>query len=185
MALDKVVASIREEGQQAANSRLDEARKEAAAILADAERQAGSLKAKRQAETASAAESLKLREIAAAELEAKKVRLNAQKEVLAKVREAVLDRIQKLPAERRLDHIRNLAAASSIKGGRLLVAERDADAARKAGLDVAGTVKAAGGVVVVSSDGATREDLTYETLIDDVWSKSLNSVAEALFGKSK
>lgn len=185
MALEKVVENIREEGRKAAAAKVDAARREAAEILADAEKQAASIREKRSRELALAAEQIQRRELAAAELEAKKIRLNAEKEMLAKTREAILDRLSKLPVDQRVNHLKALAQRSTIAGGRVLVAERDADAARKAGLDVAGTVKALGGVVVLSPDGATREDLTYETLVEDVWTSSLNVVAETLLGKAK
>ncbi len=185
MPLEKVVENIRAEGRRQADARLAEARAEARAILADAENQATSIRDRRSAELAVASEALKRREIAAAELEAKKARLNAEKEVLAKVRESVLDRLGKLPAEKRALHVQALVKRASIQGGRLLVAERDADAARKAGLAVAGTAAMLGGGVVVSADGSTREDLTYESLLDEVWGASLHDVADTLFGKAR
>lgn len=185
MALEKVVQSIRDEGRKAADARLDEAKREAAAILGDAEKQAAAIKARREQELVRAVESLKLREVAAAELEGKKLRLNAQKDALSEVRKAVLGRLAELPTEKRVEHVRSLAANSSVQNGNLLVASRDLEAAKKAGLNVVGTVDSLGGVVVVSQDGATREDLTYETLVGEVWTTSLNDVAEALFGKSK
>lgn len=184
MTLDKVVTSIREEGRRTAEARLAEARKEADAILEDARREAAAVKEKRAKELAQARESLKLREVAAAELEARKVRLNAEKDVLAKLRREVLDRLGKLPQDRRVAHVKALAQRSNIEGGRVLVAEQDADAARKAGVPVAGTVKALGGVVVVAPDESTREDLTYETILDEAWGSSLNEVARVLFGKA-
>lgn len=185
MALEKVVENIREEGRRQAEARLAEARKEAAAILADAEKQAASVRERRLADLKSAQDALQRREVAAAELEAKKARLNAEKEVLARVREAVLDRLGKLPGDKRIQHIQSLVRTSSISGGKVLVAERDADAARKAGLAVAGTAPVIGGVIIVSADGSTSEDLTYETLLDEVWGRSLHDVAGTLFGKAK
>lgn len=183
MTLDKVVQSIREEGRRAADARLTEARKEADAILEDARKQAAALKEKRARELTAAKEALALRDVAAAELEARKVRLNAEKEVLAKAREAVLERLSKLPDDVRIQHVQSLAQSSTIQGGHVLVAERDVAGAKQAGLNVEGTVNALGGVVVVSPDGATREDLTYESLVDEVWASSLNEVASTLFGK--
>jgi V/A-type H+/Na+-transporting ATPase subunit E len=185
MALDKVVESIRAEGRRAADARLQEARKEADAIRADAEKQAAAIKAKREKDLAGAVEGLKLREVAAAELEAKKLRLNAEKDVLATVRETVLHQLAELPADKRVAHSRTLVERANMPEGQVYVSENDADAAKKAGLDVAGTVPAMGGVVVVSPDGSTREDFTYETLMNEVWMVSLNEVAQDLFGKRR
>ncbi|MHB8604195.1 MAG: V-type ATP synthase subunit E family protein [Thermoplasmatota archaeon] len=183
MTLDNVVVKIREEGTKAAASVKAQAQKDADALAADAERRAAAVKAKRAAELVQAIESLKRREVASAELDAKKVRLNAQKDVLAKVREEVFARLAKLDTAKRVQHIQALAKASTIPNGKLLVAQRDFEAAKKAGLDVAGVTEALGGVVVVAPDETTREDLRYETIFDDVWRENLKDVAETLFGK--
>ncbi|HVL48690.1 MAG TPA: V-type ATP synthase subunit E family protein [Candidatus Thermoplasmatota archaeon] len=180
MALEKVVENVLAQGRAAAKKEIDAARAEADAIVQSAEREAAAIRARREAEAKTAAESLRKRDLASAELEGKKVRLNAQKDVLAEARKAVLERLAKLPAERRAQHIQTLLKRA-MPNGLVYVAAQDKAAAEKLGVKVAGTIDALGGVVVVSPDGATREDFTYEALLDDVWNASLHEVAGLLF----
>jgi len=183
MGLERVTEQILARSRQAAEAEVAKARKDAAEILADARKQADAIKAKRAEETARAVESLRRREAAAGELEIKKLRLNAQKEVLARLRDAARERLASLPADKRAQYLKTLSQSASLPGARFEVAAKDAEAARKAGILVAGTVDALGGLVAVSTDGALREDLTYDNLFEEVWTTSLPQVAETLFGK--
>lgn len=180
MALEKVVENVLAQGRASAKAETDAARAEADAIVRAAETEGAAVRARRDGEAKQAAESLRKRELASAELESKKVRLTAQKEVLFDARRAVLERLAKLPAERRAEHIRALLKGA-MPGGLVYVAAQDKAAAEKAGVKVAGTIETLGGVVVVSPDGRTREDFTYEAMLDDVWNASLHEVADHLF----
>lgn len=181
MGLEKVVDSIRTSGRKDADRIVQDARREAQAVLDAASERARDLVEKRRAEGVVAAESLRRREIAAAHLEAKKLRLDAEREVLARLRADVESRIAKLPADDRKAHLRALAVKAAIPNGRVLVAKQDADAARAAGLAVSSTFDGLGGVIVESADGTTREDLRYENILDDVWRASLHEVAGVIF----
>jgi V/A-type H+-transporting ATPase subunit E len=181
MALEKVVENIRAQGRAAAQAEIDAARREADEILKSAQAEASQIASRRQAEAQTAAEALRRRDLASAELEAKKGRLNAQKEVLSEVRRAVLEKLSKLPPERRAQHIQALLKRTGIQGGLVYGTAQDRVHAEKLGIRFAGTIEGLGGVVVVSPDGKMREDFTYEALLDEVWTTSLSQVAEILF----
>jgi vacuolar-type H+-ATPase subunit E/Vma4 len=180
MGLDKVVDNIRGEGRSQATTIVDAATKEAEAILADAKRQAAELTSRRQTEGSAAADALLKREVASADLEARRLRLTAERELVAAIRADVEKRLAALPVDKREAHLKQLVAKANVSGGKVWVAKQDEASARKLGLAVTGTFEGLGGVVVESPDGATRENLRYETLLDEIWQGSLPQVASKL-----
>lgn len=180
MGLDKVVDNIRSEGRSQATSIVDAAKKEADAILADAKRQAAEVTARRQTEATAAADAHLKREVASADLEARRLKLSAERELVSSIRTEVEKRLAALPTSQRENHLRALVAKAAVEEGRVWVAKQDEASARKLGLQVAGTFEGLGGVIVEAPDGSTRENLRYETLLDEIWQESLPQVASKL-----
>lgn len=180
MGLDKVVENIRSEGRSQATSIVGTAQKEADAILADAKRQAAEIMARRQQEASAAADGHVKREVAHADLESRRLRLIAERELMTSIRAEVEKRLAALPAASRESHLKTLAARANVPGGKVWVAKQDESAAHKVGLNVTGTFEGLGGLVVESPDGTTRENLRYETLLDEIWQASLPQVAAKL-----
>lgn len=180
MGLDKVVDNIRAEGRAQAQATLSAAKKEADAILADAKRQADEIRARRTQDATVNAEAYLKREVAGAELESRRLRLTAERELMTAIRAEVEKRLGALPADKREAHIKALVARAGVPNGRVWVAAQDEATARKLGLNLAGTFQGLGGVVVESLDGTTRENLRYETLLEEIWSSSLPQVASKL-----
>lgn len=180
MGLDKVVDNIRAEGRNQANEKIAAAKKEADAILADARRQADEIRNRRTAEATSNAEAHLKREVANAELEARRLRLTAERELMTAIRGEVEARLAQLPEKAREAHIQTLVAKANVPDGRVFVAKQDEKLAQKLGLTVAGTFEGLGGVVVEAPDGSTRENLRYETLLEEIWADSLPEVASKL-----
>lgn len=180
MGLDKVIATIRAEGKAEADALVAQAKKEAVAILADAKRQAEEHRASRSTAAKAAAEALLRREVANAELEARRLRLTAERELMTTIRADVEKRLAALPAKTREAHLETLVQTANVEGGRVFVSEQDVPAAKRLGLEVAGTFQGLGGVVVEAPDGSTRENLRYETLLDEIWAGSLPEVAGKL-----
>lgn len=180
MGLDKVVENIRSEGRTQASGIVAAAQKEADAILADAKRQASELMARRQQEASAAADGHVKREVAHADLESRRLRLMAERELMTSIRAEVEKRLAALPPASRESHLKALAARVNIQGGKVWVAKQDESAARKLGLNVTGTFDGLGGLIIESPDGTTRENLRYETLLDEIWQSSLPQVASKL-----
>ncbi len=184
MGLERVVDNIVAKGKADAEATLSKSRKEASEIVKAAEEEAATVKARRAKELADAIDALRRRELAAAELDAKKLRLNAERELLASVRAAVEDAIAKLPEAERKKHLQALVAAANVPNGRVFVQKGDKKTAEGLGLDVAGTFDGIGGVIVQSADGLTTENLRYENLVDDAWKEEIGEVAKRLLGSS-
>ncbi|HVM45613.1 MAG TPA: V-type ATP synthase subunit E family protein [Candidatus Thermoplasmatota archaeon] len=180
MGLDKVVDNIRREGRGQATQIVEAAKKEADAIIADAKRQAAEITARRQSEASASADAYLKREVASADLEARRLRLAAERELVNAIRSDVEKRLSALPSDKREAHLKLLVARANVPNGRVWVAKQDEPLARKLGFALAGTFEGLGGVVVESADGSTRENLRYETLLDEIWQASLPQVATKL-----
>lgn len=181
MGLEQVVSDIRAKAQAEARTTVEAARKEAASLTDAARAKAAVERESRVTEAREAAKQLRKRELAAAGLEAKKLQLAAQKDILEKVRAATRERIAKASPVERKRWLQALSSKTTTSGGKVWVAEPDAAVATELKLKVAGTIAGVGGLMVESVDGSTREDLTYESLLEDAWKEALNEVARNLF----
>lgn len=180
MALENVVDSIRAQARKEADEALAQARRRAADVALRADAEAHALRERKARELRDAGGLLRKREIAAAELEARRMRLSAERALLLELRKGVETRLASLPPETRARHLRALSQRAPV--GRLLVGARDRELASRLGRDL-GTVEALGGVVVEAADGSSREDLRYETILDDVWQEHLREIAGILLEK--
>lgn len=181
MGLEHVKDGILAEGRAAAEREVAQARAEAQAMLARAEQQAQETRAQGQQHLQASVQALKRRELALAELDAKKLRLHAEKELLARVRGAALERLAKLPAQQDQEYVQALLKRAAMEQGRVYAKPQHAELVRKLGFTFAGPLEGVGGVIVESPDGTTREDLRYENLLDEAWRDSLGDVAKHLF----
>ncbi len=180
MGLDKVVDNIRAEGKAQADQVVAAAKNEADAVLADARRKADEIRTRRQTEASAEAQAHLKREVANADLEARRLRLTAERELMTAIRDEVEKRLAGLPEKTREAHISRLVAKANVPGGHVYVASQDEKLAKKLGLTVAGTFEGLGGVIVEAVDGSTRENLRYETLLEEIWTDSLGEVASKL-----
>jgi V/A-type H+-transporting ATPase subunit E len=182
MGLGHVKDGILAEARSQSDQELARAREEAKAIRARAEQRAQELRGARQHETQAAAQALRRRELALAELEAKKLRLQAEKELLGQVRTTALQRLAGLPAGTNEQYLSALVKRAAIQDPKVHARPQDQPLVERMGLKYAGPVEAVGGVVVESADGLTREDLRYEDILEDAWRDALGDVAQRLFG---
>jgi V/A-type H+-transporting ATPase subunit E len=181
MGLDQVIEEVLAEGEREADAIVEEAREEADAIVQDAKERAEEEREERLAEAEQEADAERRRIEASAELEAKKKRLDAEADVLASVRSRVESRLTDLPQEEREPLVRTLiedAGADEFGGdARAWAPKRDRDIVEDYGFTYEGEIDALGGVVIESPDGRIREDLTFDTLLDEVWRDRMHEVA--------
>jgi len=183
MGLETVLERIRDTGKSEASSIVGEARQERERILAEARTEAAKHLARREAEAAEQAKRRRVQDLARAELDAKKIVLAAQEEVLGTVREGVKVR---LASSSTPEALRRLLAkyASEWKTGRVYANAKDAAAVRSmAGGNFAGTLDCIGGIVIESDDGTRRLDLTYDSALADLWDDVVREVAQTLWPK--
>jgi len=183
MGLEAVLERIRDTGQSEAAAIVGEARLERERILAEVRAEAEKHLARREAEAREQAERRRVQDLARAELDAKKIVLAAQEEVLRTVRERVKAR---LAASSNPEALRKLLTknASEWKAGRVYANAKDAAAIRSAvGGNFADTIDCIGGIVIESADGTRRLDLTYDSILADLWNDVVREVAQTLWPK--
>lgn len=172
MALEQVIGDVRRDGEDRASQVLANARKEAEAILAAAREKAKAYEAERLNAATREAQSRQGQAVSRAESEARKTVLTAEAELRSQLRAAVLAALHELPEKSRQAHLKALVkrAQSIVPEGRSWGAAKDAKllGAHKE-YKHAGDAPIAGGLVVESTSGDARVDLSYETLLDEAW----------------
>lgn len=182
MSLEEVIEEIRQQGRQESEEILESAQQERERMLAEVRSKAEESRAERLrlAEERGARE--EVREIARAELEARKALLQAQKEVLDEVREAAASRLRDLEGNDRLLEGLVEHSREDLEGG--LVRCNPADEAvlkRLTGRPVRGDLEVLGGFVIETEAGDRRIDLTYDTFLDGLWEQAIRDVADILW----
>jgi V/A-type H+/Na+-transporting ATPase subunit E len=174
MGLEQVIAEVRRDGEARAKAVIDEANAEAERILA--------IRKERQAQADRDATHARAQILSGAEFAARKTVLQEENTLRAALRENLLAHFAGLPAKTREKHLTALLrqAKNTVPAGKVWGAEKDKAALQKTGYTFAGAAPIAGGIIVESEDGSIRLDLSYETLLADMWRDVLRSEA-ALF----
>ncbi len=183
MSLDQVIGEVRRDGEARAQHILQEARREAAAILAQARTEAKAHEGARLAAADKEATAVLAQAHSRAESEARKVVLGTEAQLREQMKQAVLRGLHDLPAKARDKHIQALIkrAQGIIPTGTVWGSSADtATLAAQKSYKHAGSLAIAGGIVVEAENGRTRLDLTYETILDESWRDILKAEA-ALF----
>lgn len=191
MALDAVVGEIRDKGKNEAAAIIKEAKAEADRILAEAGEKAVAIKTTAEEEANRQSAQIITRETAAANLAVKREVLNAQKDLLDKVRNSTVEAIDALPEDFHKKAVRELCkiAAKELGEGVFYCNARDKAAAESAiaelktlsGFTLAGTKEISGGVIAESKDGQLQLDFSYGSCLGEVWENGLKDASEALF----
>ncbi len=181
MGLETVLERIRDTGTAEASTIVAEARQERERLLAETRAEGGKTRALREQEAQEQAKRLRVQELARAELDAKKIVLAAQEAVLNEVRERAKGRLAAMSGA---DPLRKTLAkhAADWRTGRVYCSARDAETVRSVvGASFGGTIPSLGGVVIETADGTSRLDLTYDSILADLWGDVVREVAGTLW----
>jgi len=185
MALDKVVDEILERARRDADQLLQSAEKEKDSILQSADAKIESAKKEKDRQTEEALKRLRQQEISSAELDAKRVVLNAKKEVLDQVFEGVLKELGSMsePDKVRLYNKMLANAVAVIPQPRVYCPKGEGRLTAKiAGVGSVQEVDMDPGLILESVDGMFRLDYRFKTMLGAVWEKELKNVSNILFG---
>lgn len=185
MSLDKVVDEILSRGRREAEAIVESADAERKRMLSEEREEGETLLEEKERQAEAQAERERQREVARAELEAKRIGLQAQREVLDEVLQRAKERLVDAGSRERLTRALVEAHRDEIADGVVLC--RPGDVALLQRLvkgEVRGELGGIGGFVVESHDGSRRLDLTFDTLLDDLWEDVVRDVA-ALFWKEE
>ncbi|RQG91839.1 V-type ATP synthase subunit E [Natrarchaeobius chitinivorans] len=193
MSLDTVVEDIRDEARARAEDIRAEGETRAEEIVSAAEEDADDIEESAEREVEREIEQLREQRLSSAKLEAKQQRLEARRDVLGDVREAVEDELATLEGDDREDLTRELLDAASVEfeaGDDVSVYGRDEDAdllesilsdGEYADYEYAGSYDCLGGVVVESEGSRVRVNNTFDSVLEDVWEENLREISNRLF----
>jgi len=185
MALDKVVGDITESARKDADQIVQAAEKERESVLAQAKKRADDAQKVRQKQLEEALKRLRQQELSSAELEAKRLLLNARKEMLDIVFQDTLLKLSKLSdADKTRLYARILSKAIKvIPNPKVYCPVGESKLlAGIAGLQSVQEIEMDAGLVLESGDGMVRLDYRFKTLLDGIWERELKNVSNALFG---
>ncbi len=181
MSLERMIEEIRQQGQQESEEILDAARQERERMLSEVQTKGKELRSERLRQAEDQGTREEVREIARAELEARKALLQAQKEVLDEVRDAAAGRLRDLDSNDRFLESLVDQSREDLDG---LVRSNPRDVKtlqRLTGLPVQGDLDVIGGFVIEAEAGDRRIDLTYDTFLDGLWEQAVRDVADTLW----
>ncbi|MEF8882442.1 MAG: V-type ATP synthase subunit E [Halapricum sp.] len=200
MSLDSVIEDIRDEARARAEEIRSEAEEEAEEIIAEAEEEAEAIREEREREVERQIEQEREQRLSSANLEAKQMQLATRREILQQVREDVEEAILNLDEDTHEELTRELLDAAaeefdeeedvSVYGR----AEEEIASTRVGtrsllktilddydGFSYAGEYDCLGGVVVESEESRIRLNLTFDSILEDVWQDNLRDISERLF----
>lgn len=191
MSLETVVEDIREKAQTEAQSIREEGEEKADEIIAEAEREAEEIREDAKTRAERKIEQEREQKLSSAKLQAKQQRLEAQRDVLDDVYDAVEEEIASLEGEERRELTETLLAVSANEfdeGSDVSVFGREADAellqdlvADRDGFSHEGSVSCIGGVVLESDSSRVRVDNTFDSILEEVWEDNLREISSQLF----
>ncbi len=192
MGLEELEADIRKRIESEVSLILAEAETEAEQIISKGKAQVSELRKARAEEIEKLSKEYRNREIAQAQLNSRKLKLDMKKEALESLFAKIEERLHELGT-----HDRKEIISALISKGRKELPEakffysnkedkKEATAiCKKEGLSFAGTIDCKGGIIIESKNKEVRLDYTYEALLAGFKKEAINDIATGLFGGSK
>lgn len=185
MALDEVISNVTESAQAKARELSSEADKEKAAILRQADDKIAAKRLAQQKELEAALKRLKQQEISSAELEAKRIVLNAKKDVMDRSFQEALSSLLNMDEGNRGRMYRKI-----LEGGKTVIHSPKVYCPRGesklisgvAGLGKVEETDMEAGLVLEDASGNVRLDYRFRVILESVWDKELKNVSNILFG---
>jgi len=185
MALDTVVENIMEGAQAKARELIQEAEKEKATILQHANDKVSAKKLAQQKEMEISLKRLKQQEISSAELEAKRIVLNAKKEVLDRSFQVSLESLLSMDSSNRGRMYRKMLEGSkgALKQPKVYCPRGESSLiSGVAGLGAVEETDMEPGLILEDVSGNIRMDYRFRVILESVWDKELKNVSNILFG---
>jgi V/A-type H+-transporting ATPase subunit E len=182
MGLEKVIEKIQEEGKEKITSIIQDAEKQAADMLQTKQQMLEELSVKKKQETEKQIESLKVQEESGVEIEAKKIRLTTEKDILDMTYQECLGALASLQHEKIISSLLERIREELPEAAFIYSNKRDASLVRSLStLSYGGSIECLGGIVVENTDKTMKLDYRYEMIAETVWDRSLKEIAEKLF----
>jgi V/A-type H+-transporting ATPase subunit E len=185
MALDNVVGQILESGQREADHHIQEAEEEKTSILKQADEQIIAKKKVEDKELEQTLVRMRQQEVSSAELEAKRLTLNAKKQVLDLTFQNTLNDVNGLPPTDKGRIYKKILTkgVTIIPNPKVYCPKGDAALlAGVTGIKSLQEVDMEPGLVLESDDASVSLDYKFRTILAGVWEKELKNVSTILFG---
>jgi V/A-type H+/Na+-transporting ATPase subunit E len=184
MGLDIVVKDI-QNGAQAEVSRIKaEADAKVAEILNEARDGSKKMLGDSLAQTEEDLKNLHQQVISSANLDVKRVKLNKRKDLLDQVYDKTYESIKSMPASKAEKLLSVLISKHEADGVRIYSSKNSEPIVRKlSSLSYAGNVdNIIGGIILENEDGTVRIDYTYDSILKNVYERSLKQLSDILYG---
>ena len=182
MGLEKVIEKIQNEGKEKITSILQDAEKQVAQILQVKQRTLEEIALQKKKELEKQIQALKTQEESSVEIEIKKIKLNAQKEVLDQTYQDCLHALSALPHEKMISFLLKKVEKELPEAASIYSNKRDEPVVRsQTKITYSGQIEVLGGIIVENKEKTLKVDLRYETIAALVWDHSLKEIAEQLF----
>ena len=180
MGLETVKEEILNIAKEQSNSLIAEARKEAGRLMKEAERKIEEIREKSDAETKKMIDAIKRQELASAEIENKKMILEAKKQLIDNVFNEARKKLDSMDDKKREASIKKLLekAKNDIQVSNVWCNKKDAKFLK--GLDVE-NVDIISGVMAENKEKTIRVDYSFDTILESIKESELQNINKLLF----
>ena len=180
MGLEAVKEEVIRNAKNQEQSLIAEARSESGKIAKGTEKKIEQLKEESSIETKKMVDVMKKQELASAELENKKMLLEAKKEIIEKVFIEVLKRLDDLDFKKRETYMNNLLekAKNDIEVANIYCNKKDIKLLKDFKAEAIGIV---GGLIAENKDKTIRVDYSFNTMLQSIKENELQSINKILF----
>ncbi len=183
MGLDAIVEEIKAKGKAEANKINQETSLEVSKIIADARASAARTRAAKEEAVKKEIDRLKQQELSSANLEVKKAKLNARKEILDAVYQDAREMISNLPSDKNQHILKSIIEKNESGNSKIYSRSKDrANVTQMTKLEFSGEIESIGGVVMENADGSVVLDFKYDMILKNVSEQTLKQVSDILFG---
>ncbi|AAM07503.1 TPA: V-type ATP synthase subunit E [Methanosarcina acetivorans] len=183
MGLEIVIKDI-QEGARAEVSRINtEADAKASEITNEAKEVQKKMLGDSLAKVEEDLQKLHQQVISSANLEVKRITLNKRKELLDNVYSQTVESIKSMPASKNEKLLKHIIDKYEASGDKIYSSKASEETVRKlSSLTYAGNIDCIGGVVLENEDGTVRLDYTYDSILKNVYERSLKQISDILYG---
>ena len=181
MGLETVREEILNSAKEKSNSMIAEARREANRITREAEKKSEEMKEKNESDTKKILDTIKRQELASAELENKKMILDAKKQIIESVFIESRKKLETLDDKKKEAYMKKLLdkTKNEIEVEYVYCSKKDSKFLKGFNIESAEVI---GGLMAENKEKTVRVDYSFGTLLDSVKDSELQNINKVLFG---
>lgn len=183
MPLEPVIEEIIRKGQQKVTEIRRSGEEEAEKIIIQAKDEAKEILKNARENAEKEAERLRRQEISGINLEMKKEELARKREVVEKVYQKLVEKLNNLDDAERETLLKSLLKNYEGKDYVVYSSKRDEEIVKKiTEMEYGGNIDCIGGVILESKDGEFRVNLTFDNFVQEVYESKMKEIYDKLFG---